>query len=214
MYFERSKSECLRCPLSDENRVWGVGPAERVYPIAIFGEAPGKVESETGLPFQGKSGELLRATLSEVGFVPEHFWISNGISCRPPDNKLSSKDGKIAISRCRPGLDEELDFLAKKGYAVAVTLGKNASSFFGVMEPMQECVNEPRLHNNWIVTPMYHPSFIVRSGGKSSPFYSGWKEGFTALRKLLDVENLLEEMHGGNEFYSQYVECPTSLRET
>lgn len=54
--------------------------------IMIVGEAPGKVESETGIPFSGPTGEMLNEMLSNAGIRRSECYITNVVKYRPPQN--------------------------------------------------------------------------------------------------------------------------------
>ena len=43
----------------------------------VIGEAPGAEEDRQGLPFVGKSGQLLDNILGSVGFVEDDVYITN-----------------------------------------------------------------------------------------------------------------------------------------
>ena len=45
--------------------------------IMVIGEAPGAEEDRQGLPFVGKSGQLLDNILGSVGFVEDDVYITN-----------------------------------------------------------------------------------------------------------------------------------------
>ncbi len=44
--------------------------------IVFVGEAPGKKEAETGRPFVGRSGQLLRSLIKEIGLKEDEVFIS------------------------------------------------------------------------------------------------------------------------------------------
>jgi uracil-DNA glycosylase len=56
--------------------------------LMLLGEAPGAEEEKEGRPFIGRSGQLLRKTLSELEIDPEDVYISNVFWERPPDNQV------------------------------------------------------------------------------------------------------------------------------
>ena len=56
--------------------------------IVIIGEAPGREEELTGVPFTGTSGQLLDNALLQAGIYREDCYITNVVKVRPPDNKL------------------------------------------------------------------------------------------------------------------------------
>lgn len=57
--------------------------------IAFVGEAPGETEVQTGVPFTGTSGKLLRYMMSKSGINPDRCYITNVIKERPPDNNIA-----------------------------------------------------------------------------------------------------------------------------
>lgn len=57
--------------------------------IAIIGEAPGEEEESYGIPFIGKSGNLLGGLLREVGINRNQCFIGNVCQVRPPGNEIS-----------------------------------------------------------------------------------------------------------------------------
>ena len=59
--------------------------------IVLLGEAPGSEEERTGLPFQGRSGQLLRTVLKDKNFPVNRLIMSNPVLCRPHDNKTPDK---------------------------------------------------------------------------------------------------------------------------
>lgn len=67
-------------------------PDDKGRRLAVIGEAPGADEDLVGKPFQGFSGQLLRAELNAAGIAPESCLIGNICQHRPPDNDLTRFD--------------------------------------------------------------------------------------------------------------------------
>ena len=65
----------------------GIGPLEP--DLMIIGEAPGKHENETGIPFSGPAGELLNDCLTAVGIRRSECYITNVCKYQPPMNDLT-----------------------------------------------------------------------------------------------------------------------------
>lgn len=169
----REESECEGCPLSDQNRVWGEGHKDAL--LALCGEAPGAVEAERKRPFVGPAGKLLDEALLELkddGIERRYLWVMNVISCRPPDNNFSHSDGVEAQRRCRPGFDGEL---AAIGANVIVLLGNNAMAAFGITAGVTKIRGTTFEHNSLRLLPTYHPSYVIRKGGKKSIEYEEFK---------------------------------------
>jgi DNA polymerase len=112
-------TDCERCPALVESRsriVNGVGPADA--DLLFVGEAPGAQEDAQGEPFVGRSGDVLDAALLEAGLDRGDVRITNGVRCRPPDNRDPKREER---ANCRGYLEHEI---AAVDPALIVTLGK------------------------------------------------------------------------------------------
>lgn len=91
--------DCRRCFLSKRrhNVVFGHGDPDA--DIIFISEAPGETEDETGIPFEGRAGELLNSLLSAAGIKRSSLFITNIVGCRPPNNREPIKDEKIACAQ-------------------------------------------------------------------------------------------------------------------
>jgi uracil-DNA glycosylase family 4 len=67
--------------------VAGIGPLDSE--LMIIGEAPGKHENETGIPFSGPSGEMLDDCLRKAGARRSEIYITNVCKYQPPMNDLT-----------------------------------------------------------------------------------------------------------------------------
>lgn len=78
---------CRACALGHtrKNVVFGTGNPNA--DLVFIGEAPGAKEDELGLPFVGRSGNLLTTELEKLGIPREDVYICNILKCRPPDNR-------------------------------------------------------------------------------------------------------------------------------
>lgn len=98
---------CEGCPLSQtrKNVVFGMGnPDAR---LLFIGEGPGEEEDETGLPFQGQSGELLQALVDKAGIKWEEVYVTNIVGCRPTDDKGKNRDpSTVERDTCMPRVHE------------------------------------------------------------------------------------------------------------
>jgi uracil-DNA glycosylase len=185
--FIRQSVKCDDCPLNTHTKVWGEGGYRGG--IIFLGEAPGENEDWHGRPFVGKSGRILNKALSEVGIRRFDNWVTNVLSCRPPDNNFSSSEAKIALKKhCNDGLYEELDFLREKGYKVIVSLGKSASSALDIDGRMGEIRGTVQQFYGFIVVPTYHPSYILRKGGIGKVDWYYWLEDFKKAKEELFLE--------------------------
>jgi len=103
--------------------VAGNGPCSSC--IVFVGEAPGRDEDVTGVPFVGSAGKLLNAALEAAGVGREEVFCTNIVKCRPPNNRRPRKD-EICI--CTDlYLASELETIRPK---VICALGQTATGHF------------------------------------------------------------------------------------
>lgn len=160
---ERARG-CTACPELVATRtqvVPGVVPAGAR--LLLLGEAPGAQEDESGLPFVGRSGQLLDELLSEVGAARAEVGVLNTLKCRPPGNRPPTR----AESRtCRGWTERQLALAAPQ---VVVALGLSATRWF--LGPTSLAAVRGRLHEHggYRVLPTYHPSAALRFGPSGEP---------------------------------------------
>ena len=87
-----------------------------------MGEGPGQSEDEQGLPFVGRSGQLLDKYLFAIDLDrSKNCYIANIVKCRPPQNRDPLPTESEA---CMPWLREQFKLLQPK---IVVCLGRIAS---------------------------------------------------------------------------------------
>ena len=125
MDWETLKSDCLSCRgcglcETRTNVVFGQGSEHAE--VLFVGEGPGQNEDEQGLPFVGRSGQLLDKYLFAIDLDREkNCYIANIVKCRPPQNR----DPLPAESEaCMPWLREQFRLLQPK---IVVCLGRIAA---------------------------------------------------------------------------------------
>ncbi len=113
---------CQRCPLGciRTNAVFGAG--NRKADLLFVGEAPGAHEDLQGLPFVGRSGQLLTKVLEGHGISRDDVFISNIVKCRPPDNRDPKPE---EVQACSPFLFAQIDLIEP---AIVCALGRHAAT--------------------------------------------------------------------------------------
>jgi uracil-DNA glycosylase family 4 len=148
--------------------------------IMFIGEAPGYHESVERRPFVGRSGQLFRKVLEEVGIPQTEVYISNIVKVRPPDNRDPLP---AEIAAYKPYLDQEITIIQPK---VIVTLGRLSMAKF--LPNVKVSQVHGRLHKvTWqgqplFVLPMYHPAAALRAPQVKTSFIQDFKK----LPKVLD----------------------------
>jgi uracil-DNA glycosylase family 4 len=79
---EREALACTRCPLSGGRTQVVFGTGDPGADLMFVGEGPGAEEDRQGLPFVGRSGQLLdRLLLEELGITRDRVYIANVVKC-------------------------------------------------------------------------------------------------------------------------------------
>jgi uracil-DNA glycosylase family 4 len=161
--------DCTRCPLAYAGRrkiVFADGdPNAR---LMFVGEGPGADEDEQGVPFVGKSGQLLNNMIVAMGLSREQVYIANIVKCRPPNNRAPEP---VEAGTCTPFLARQMDVVQPE---VVVALGATAAMYLlGVKQSLMSL--RGKWHNvrgaKAVVT--YHPAFLLRDPRQKG---EAWKD--------------------------------------
>lgn len=97
--------------------------------LLIIGEAPGEDEDRSGIPFYGKSGDILNTMLSDAGISRDECRVTNILNYRPFKNKF-----QIALrdhyDKIEEGIREINDYITKYPPNLILTLGNNSFHLF------------------------------------------------------------------------------------
>jgi len=154
---------CTACGLCAGRRQAVFGDGARPARWMVVGEAPGEQEDRQGLPFVGRSGQLLDAMLAAVGMSRQRdVFIANVIKCRPPGNRNPRPE---EIAACSPYLMRQIALLQPERilvlgrFAAQTLLGTEATigSLRGRLHTMRSGEREIPL----VVS--YHPAYLLRS---------------------------------------------------
>jgi DNA polymerase len=178
---------CVACPELAASRTRVVpGEAPPGAGVLLVGEAPGAQEDETGVPFVGRSGQLLDGLLGDAGLRRDRVAVANVLKCRPPANR---KPRRAEVTRCRPWLDRQVDLVDP---LVVVALGGTAAEWFVGPGARIAALREqgrvtPLQHRGRRLLVTYHPSAAIRFGPRGAPL--------AALREdLAEVARVLAEV--------------------
>jgi uracil-DNA glycosylase len=155
-------STCTRCRLSEgrTNVVFGMGDPHAS--LMFIGEGPGEQEDKQGLPFVGRSGQLLdRLLREELGITREQVYIANVVKCRPPANRDPKPD---EIESCRPYLRQQLDLIRP---AVVVSLGRFSTQWLlETTEGITKLRGRSYPFAHGVLIPTLHPAAALRGGAE------------------------------------------------
>ena len=175
MDWETLKTDCLacqRCPLhtTRHNVVFGQGVENAE--VLFVGEGPGQSEDEQGLPFVGRSGQLLDKMLKAAGLDRTSCYITNVLPWRPPGNRTPT-DAEIAV--CLPFLKRQIDLIAPDyifllGGSAANALLENAETISRMRGRWMEY--KTTAGKNVKVLASFHPAYLLRNAGQKAKAWS------------------------------------------
>jgi len=176
-------NHCHRCDLAADRTNVVVSRGNPQAHIMIVGEGPGQQEDEQGLPFVGKSGQLLDKILAAVRLDTEKdVYICNVVKCRPPGNRTPTTDESAA---CKGYLLEQIRLVDPK-----IILMTGATAMKGLTGEKRGIT---KVRGQWVewegrwCMPIFHPAYLLRnqSRDKGSPKWLMWQD-IRAVRAKLD----------------------------
>ena len=165
MELQALQQECLacrRCGLCETRHsvVFGQGAAHAE--VMLVGEGPGANEDEQGLPFVGKSGQLLDHYLEAVDLSRDkNVYIANIVKCRLPQNRTPLEDEAMA---CLPYLRAQVALIQPQ---IIVCLGKTAAMY--VIDREIRITRDRgiwRMKKGIWMLPTFHPAALLRDESK------------------------------------------------
>ncbi|NQU76853.1 MAG: uracil-DNA glycosylase [Planctomycetes bacterium] len=154
---EKEVASCNTCGLwkGRTNPVFGMGdPDSR---IMFVGEGPGAEEDAQGLPFVGRSGQLLTGMIEAMGLTRNKVYIANVVKCRPPGNRIPTPEEAAA---CWGYLKRQIEIVRPEAIVV---LGNAAARNL-----LETRVGISKLRGQWHqlwgipVMPTFHPAYVLR----------------------------------------------------
>lgn len=170
------------CNLRATARTLVFGDGDPNADLMLVGEAPGRDEDAAGVPFVGRSGQLLNRMLAAIGVERDRVRVTNTVPWRPPGNRTPTP---LETEACLPFLLRHIELVRPR---VLVCLGSPAMKALlrsedGIM----------RLRGRWQVfttpdgreipaTAMLHPAYLLRQPSQKR---LAWRD-LVALKERLD----------------------------
>ena len=129
--------------------------------IMIVGEGPGANEDLEGVPFIGRTGELLDKMLSSINLDRDNVYISNVVNYRPPENRDPTEE---EITRYLPYLIKHIEIINPQ---ILILLGSTAlNTIIGKDENISDARGkwiEKKIGScNIFIIASFHPAFLLR----------------------------------------------------
>ncbi|MDD2427705.1 MAG: uracil-DNA glycosylase [Eubacteriales bacterium] len=170
---------CQDCELAQSRQNVVIWRGSIDAPLMIVGEGPGANEDAQGLPFVGRSGELLDTLLQSFELTEDDYHICNIVKCRPPDNRNPREEEARA---CRRLLSAQIRLVRPK---VFLLMGAVAYRYFtSGTEGISKVRGQWIVSNDYFVMPTYHPAYILRDNRRRPEL---WQDVFAVRQKLTEL---------------------------
>ena len=154
--------------------------------VMIIGEAPGRDEDRSGMPFVGRAGQLLDKMLAAIALDEASAHITNVVYWRPPGNRTPTPHEVLV---CRPFLERQIQLVQPE---IIMTVGGPAAK--AILDIEQGIM---RTRGKWgefaagqgqavKVMPTLHPAYLLRTPAAKR---LAWRD-LLAVRAELDGKNL------------------------
>ncbi|NES66384.1 MAG: uracil-DNA glycosylase [Okeania sp. SIO2D1] len=179
-------NQCCRCELGQNRTHAVIGRGNPQAEIMIIGEAPGQNEDEQGLPFVGRSGQLLDKILESVELSSDrHVYISNAIRCRPPENRTPTTQ---EIEACKPYLLEQIRLVDPK--IILLTGATAVKALTGEKRGITKIRGQWLEWEGRLCMPIFHPAYLLRNPSREpgKPKWLMWQDIQAVKQKLHELE--------------------------
>ena len=156
--------------------------------LLFIGEAPGREEDLRGLPFVGRSGQLLDRMLAAIGRDRQSAYIINILPWRPPANRNPTPE-EMAV--CLPFVLRHIELARPR---VLVALGGVAAK-----QLLDTQTGIMRLRGQWQrvtlpnrtelpLLPIFHPAYLLRQPAHKQ---LAWRDFVALKHKLHDLSTVV-----------------------
>lgn len=162
---------CRKCRLAATRNLAVFGEGNPDARVMFIGEGPGAREDQTGRPFVGRAGELLTRIIERgMGIPRSDVYIANIVKCRPTIDQKMLRDrppDPDEVEACCPYLLAQIEIIRP---SAIVALGSPSARFL-----LKTSTGITKLRGTWgefqgiPVMPTFHPSYVLRNGGETSP---------------------------------------------
>ena len=157
--------------------------------IMIIGEGPGANEDLEGVPFIGRTGELLDKMLLSINLDRGNVYISNVVNYRPPENRNPTEE---EITRYLPYLIKHVEIINPQ---ILILLGSTAlNAIIGnnkVISDIRGKWFEKKIGScNTSIIASFHPAFLIRQPNQKK---LSWIDLKMIKKKILDLKINIEK---------------------
>jgi len=156
--------------------------------VMLIGDAPERDEDEQGLPFVGRSGQLLDKMLAAIGLDRNQVYITNILPWRPPGNRTPTT---AETDICLPFVERHIelinpDLLVLVGGSSAKTMLRSKS---GIMNLRGKWKKVPSGDREIDAMPCLHPAYLLRAPNHKS---LAWKDLLAIKARLTELSDKVD----------------------
>ena len=159
-----SVKDCQACALGKSRTKLVFGAGNTDARLMFIGEAPGRNEDLTGIPFVGRAGKLLDKILNAMRLSRDEIYIANILKCRPPNNRDPlPEEEEVCIST----LMKQMDIIQPE---IICCLGRIAAQvLLGNKMTMKQLRTLDHKFRGIPLVPTYHPAALLRNENLKKP---------------------------------------------
>ena len=155
----------------------------------VVGEGPGANEDFEGVPFIGRTGELLDKMFLSINLNRDNIYISNVVNYRPPENRNPTKE---EIARYLPFLIKHIEIIKPQ---ILILLGSTAlNAIIGsdkvISDARGEWIEKKIGNCNTSIILSFHPAFLLRQPDQKK---NSWIDLKRIKKKILDLRINIEK---------------------
>ena len=152
--------------------------------IMIIGEGPGANEDLEGVPFIGRTGELLDKMLLSINLDRDNVYITNVVNYRPPENRNPTED---EIARYLPYLTKHIEIINP---LILILLGSTALNTIidngKVISDVRGKWIEKKIGScKTLIISSFHPAFLMRQPAQKA---MSWVDLKMIRKKISDLK--------------------------
>jgi len=157
--------------------------------IMIIGEGPGANEDLEGVPFIGRTGELLDKMLLSINLDRDNVYITNVVNYRPPENRNPTED---EIARYLPYLTKHIEIINP---LILILLGSTALNTIidngKVISDVRGKWIEKKIGScKTLIISSFHPAFLMRQPDQKK---LSWIDLKMIKKKVIDLKINIEK---------------------
>lgn len=145
--------------------------------LVFVGEAPGRDEDLSGVPFVGRAGQLLTKMIVAMGFRREDVYICNVLKDRPPGNRTPQPE---EMEACLPFLERQLEIVHPE--VICVMGAVAAKALLGPDLSIGKIRGQVMEYKGFTVVPTFHPAYLLRNPSAKKFVWEDLKK----IKKLLE----------------------------